>query len=58
MLYLKNHLSVMQIQGSTLVIQMANETDVGEYVCEISSNPPATLRHKVAMIGKRQLTIL
>ncbi len=31
--------------------QFANETDVGEYVCEVSSYPPATLRHHVSLIG-------
>ena len=39
-------------KGSTLVITLAKESDVGEYVCEVSSNPPATLRHHVSIIGK------
>ncbi len=39
-------------KGSTLVISFANDQDVGDYVCEVSSNPPATLRHHVALIGK------
>ena len=38
-------------QGSTLVISFANDQDVGDYVCEVSSNPPATLRHSVSLIG-------
>ena len=38
-------------QGSTLVIDFVTEEDVGHYVCEISSNPPATLRHQVSLIG-------
>ena len=37
--------------GSTLVISFANDQDVGDYVCEVSSNPPATLRHHVSLIG-------
>lgn len=39
-------------RGSTLVISMAQESDVGEYVCEVSSNPIATLRHQVSILGK------
>ena len=39
-------------KGSTLVISFANDQDVGDYVCEVSSNPPATLRHHVSLIGK------
>jgi len=39
-------------KGSTLVISFANDQDVGEYICEVSSNPPATLRHHVSLIGK------
>lgn len=38
-------------KGSTLVISFANDQDVGDYVCEVSSNPPATLRHHVSLIG-------
>ena len=38
-------------KGSTLVISFANDQDVGFYVCEVSSNPPATLRHQVSLIG-------
>jgi hypothetical protein len=37
--------------GSNLVITFANDDDVGEYICEVSSNPPATLRHQVSLIG-------
>ena len=40
-------------KGSTLVISFANDQDVGDYVCEVSSNPPATLRHHVSLIGKQ-----
>ena len=39
--------------GSSLVISFANDQDVGDYVCEVSSNPPATLRHSVSLIGKK-----
>ena len=39
-------------KGSTLVISFANDQDVGDYICEVSSNPPATLRHHVSLIGK------
>ena len=42
-------------QGSTLVISFANDQDVGDYVCEVSSNPPATLRHSVSLIGNHHL---
>ena len=42
--------------GSTLVISFANDQDVGDYVCEVSSNPPATLRHHVSLIGKSKVT--
>ncbi len=37
---------------STLVIALAKKSDIGEYLCEVSSNPPATLRHEVSVIGK------
>ena len=37
--------------GSTLVVTLAKTTDVGQYICEVSSNPPAVLRHKVSIIG-------
>lgn len=38
-------------KGSTLVIALAKPSDVGDYICQVSSNPPATLRHSVTMIG-------
>ena len=38
-------------QGSTLAIDFVTADDVGHYVCEISSNPPATLRHQVSLLG-------
>ena len=44
-------------QGSTLAIDFVTQEDVGHYVCEISSNPPATLRHQVSLIGIFRLTI-
>ena len=39
-------------QGSTLVLDLLTREDVGNYICEISSSPPATLRHQVTIIGK------
>ena len=45
-------------QGSTLVISFANDQDVGDYVCEVSSNPPATLRHHVSLIGNHHHLVL
>ena len=39
-------------KGSTLVISFANNDDVGDYICEVSSNPPATLRHHVSLMGR------
>jgi len=45
-------------QGSTLVISFANDQDVGDYVCEVSSNPPATLRHHVSLIVHPSVSIL
>ena len=44
--------------GSTLIITLAKESDVGEYVCEVSSNPPATLRHHVSIIVPPSVNIL
>ena len=38
--------------------QFANDTDAGEYVCEVSSNPPATLRHHVSLIGKEPFMLM
>ena len=43
--------------SSTLVVTLAKEADVGEYICEVSSNPPATLRHQVSIIGKSCLSV-
>jgi len=45
-------------KGSTLVISFANDQDVGDYVCEVSSNPPATLRHSVSLIVHPSVNIL
>jgi len=45
-------------KGSTLVISFANDQDVGEYICEVSSNPPATLRHHVSLIVQPSVDIL
>ena len=42
-------------KGSTLVISFANNDDVGDYICEVSSNPPATLRHHVSLMGRCHL---
>ena len=32
-------------EGSTLVIDRVNRASLGDYVCEVSSDPPATLRY-------------
>ncbi len=42
------------MQGSTLVIALARRSDIGEYLCEVSSNPPALLRHVVSIIGETE----
>ena len=39
-------------QGSTLVLDMITREDVGNYICEISSSPPASLRHQVSILGR------
>ena len=38
--------------GSTLVLDLLTHEDVGYYICEVSSSPPATLRHQVSINGK------
>lgn len=45
-------------QGSTLVMTLINENDVGDYVCEISSRPPATLRHVLSISTPPTVQIL
>ncbi|TRY78849.1 hypothetical protein TCAL_07740 [Tigriopus californicus] len=45
-------------RGSSLVISIAQDSDVGEYVCEVSSNPIATLRHQVSIIEPPSVHIL
>jgi len=45
-------------KGSTLVISFANNDDVGDYICEVSSNPPATLRHHVSLMVRPSVSIL
>ena len=27
---------------------------MGDYICEVSSNPPETLRHRLSMLGKKE----
>jgi len=46
--------SVELIDGraSTLVVALASRGDIGEYVCEVSSQPVATLKHQVSIIGR------
>ena len=39
-------------QGSTLVLDLLTRQDVGNYLCVVSSIPPASLRHQVSIIGK------
>ena len=36
-------------RGSTLVLDQVSEADIGDYVCEVSSTPPATLRHELSI---------
>lgn len=45
-------------RGSTLIITLAQPTDVGEYVCEVSSNPPAKLKHQVSLIVPPTVKVL
>ena len=40
-----------------MVIALAETNDMGDYICEVSSNPPATLRHKVSVIGENLVSI-
>eukprot|EP00095_Tigriopus_kingsejongensis_P009554 maker-scaffold114_size351134-snap-gene-2.12 protein:Tk09554 transcript:maker-scaffold114_size351134-snap-gene-2.12-mRNA-1 annotation:"limbic system-associated membrane protein" len=51
-------LKSVEDRGTTLVIALAEASDVGEYVCEVSSNPPASLRHEVSIIEPPQVHIL
>lgn len=44
--------------GSTLVIDQISLDSVGDYVCEVSSNPPATLRHELSILSPPTATIL
>ena len=42
--------------GNTLVISLAEPTDAGEYLCQISAqNKPTELRHSVRVRGKKIL---
>lgn len=45
-------------EGSTLVIDRVNRASLGDYVCEVSSNPPATLRHQLSILSPPTATIL
>ncbi len=43
--------------GSTLIVTLAKEEDIGDYECIVSSNPPATLKHTVSIIVPPRVTI-
>jgi len=45
-------------EGSTLVIDRVNRASLGDYVCEVSSDPPATLRHQLSILSPPTATIL
>jgi hypothetical protein len=45
-------------QGSTLVLDLITREDVGNYICEISSSPPASLRHQVSILVPPTVQIL
>ena len=38
--------------GNTLVISLAEPSDAGEYMCQISASRPLELRHSVQIRGK------
>ena len=45
--------------GNTLVISLAEPTDAGEYLCQISAqNKPTELRHSVRVRGKKLLKLM
>ena len=45
--------------GNTLVISLAEPTDAGEYLCQISAqNKPTELRHSVRVRGKKILKLI
>jgi len=44
--------------SSTLTILLVNTSDVGQYICEVSSNPPVTLKHTVEIKAPPHVEIL
>jgi len=44
--------------GSTLIIDQMSPDSVGYYVCEVSSSPPASLRHELSILSPPTATIL
>ena len=41
-----------ETNGNYLVISLAQESDGGEYTCQISAYKPTNLRHSVTIRGK------
>jgi len=44
--------------SSTLTILLVNREDVGQYICEVSSQPPVTLKHTVEIKAPPSVSIL
>ena len=45
-------------KGSVLAITLAQKEDLGEYICEVSSQPPVELKHSVSLLRKPKVEIL
>ena len=41
--------------GNTLVISLAEESDAGDYVCQVSTFKPVEIKHSVKIRGKQQI---
>ena len=39
--------------GNTLVISLAEETDAGDYTCQVSTFKPVEIKHSVKIRGKK-----
>jgi hypothetical protein len=39
-------------KGSTLVIGLAEDSDAGQYVCQLGTNEPKEIKHTVQVRGK------
>ena len=44
--------------GNTLVISLAETSDAGDYICQISAYKPVELKHNVKVRGKRRSEFL